>query len=212
MICVSLAHMNYDDIRSALPKAELAELRLETLDLDEDQLLEILKAHKGIVATCRPGTLSEEERINKLLFAIDHGARYVDVEVEAGHEFTTQIVSNANVGGCDSIISYHNFEFTPSREELESIVNDCFSKGAEVAKIACMVNENWDAARLLSLFEMNRRLIVVGMGAKGRVTRLAAPLLGAEFTFASPEEGKETAPGQISLRRMKKIYKELGIT
>lgn len=211
MICVSLAHMNHDEIRSVLAKTELVELRLETLDLDDAQLKEILRKHKGILATCRPGTMSEEERIRKLLLAADHGARYVDIEVDASHEFTTQVVSNANVGGCDSIISYHNFDFTPSKEELEDIIQECFSRGAEVAKIACMVNETWDAARLLSLYEMNRRLIVIGMGEKGLVTRIAAPLLGAEFTFASLEEGKETAPGQIALHRMKKIYKELGL-
>ncbi len=211
MICVSLAQMNYAEILAALAKSALVELRLESLDLDDDQLKKILGGHKGIVATCRPGKLSEEERIHKLVLAVDQGARYVDIEVAASHELTTRIVSSANVSGCDSIISYHNFDFTPSREVLEDIVQECFSRGAEVAKIACMVNENGDAARLMSLYELNRRMIVIGMGEKGLITRLAAPVLGAEFTFASLEEGKETAPGQISLSRMKKIYRELGV-
>ena len=35
------------------------------------------------------------------------------------------------------------------------------------------------------------------MGNKGRITRIAAPLLGSPFTFASLSKGKETAEGQI---------------
>ncbi len=45
-------------------------------------------------------------------------------------------------------------------------------------------------------------MVIIGMGEKGVITRVAAPMLGAEFTFASAETGKETAPGQISKERL----------
>ncbi len=47
------------------------------------------------------------------------------------------------------------------------------------------------------------------MGDAGRITRVAAPLLGSEFTFASPGEGRETAPGQMSASQLNAIYKIL---
>ena len=38
---------------------------------------------------------------------------------------------------------------------------------------------------------------MIGMGKKGRITRVVAPLVGSPFTFASLIEGRETAEGQI---------------
>jgi 3-dehydroquinate dehydratase len=43
------------------------------------------------------------------------------------------------------------------------------------------------------------------MGEEGKITRAAAPFLGAEFTFAALDESRATAPGQLSLEAMEKI-------
>ena len=48
-------------------------------------------------------------------------------------------------------------------------------------------------------------MVVLGMGEMGKITRIMAPFLGAEFTFAAMDEGKETAPGQIPYLKMKEI-------
>jgi 3-dehydroquinate dehydratase len=34
-----------------------------------------------------------------------------------------------------------------------------------------------------------------------------APYLGAEFTFASPGGGSETAPGQLDMKQLIELYK-----
>jgi 3-dehydroquinate dehydratase len=52
-------------------------------------------------------------------------------------------------------------------------------------------------------------MVIIGMGKLGVVTRIAAPLLGAEFTFAAPETGKETAPGQISKDKLLSIIRQI---
>ena len=49
-------------------------------------------------------------------------------------------------------------------------------------------------------------MIALGMGKKGKITRLAAPLLGAPFTYASPAAGSETGPGQLEMDTLIKIY------
>ena len=43
------------------------------------------------------------------------------------------------------------------------------------------------------------------MGAKGRLSRVAAPLLGSCMSYASLEDGAESAPGQLTAREMKTI-------
>jgi 3-dehydroquinate dehydratase-1 len=72
-----------------------------------------------------------------------------------------------------------------------------------------MVNDNKDNAAILSLFQLGKRLVALGMGEKGKITRVMTPFLGAEFTFASPDQGEGTAPGQITTERMKGVFNEL---
>jgi 3-dehydroquinate dehydratase-1 len=45
------------------------------------------------------------------------------------------------------------------------------------------------------------------MGDAGKITRIAAPLLGAPFTYASAEDTKKTAPGQIKADKIDAIIK-----
>jgi 3-dehydroquinate dehydratase len=48
------------------------------------------------------------------------------------------------------------------------------------------------------------------MGENGKVSRLLSPLFGAFFTFASLEQGNETAPGQMTIQDMRASYELLG--
>ena len=52
-------------------------------------------------------------------------------------------------------------------------------------------------------------MVVIGMGREGLITRVAAPFLGAEFTFASPGKGKETAPGQLSRAELANLIDQI---
>ena len=72
-----------------------------------------------------------------------------------------------------------------------------------------MVRSESDAARLLGLLGRWQDTVVVGMGDLGRVTRVAALLLGSPFSYAAPDDGVETAPGQLPLSAMTRILLEL---
>jgi len=50
------------------------------------------------------------------------------------------------------------------------------------------------------------------MGDEGRISRIASPMMGAFLTYASVADGKETAPGQISIGDMITIFRILGMT
>jgi 3-dehydroquinate dehydratase len=52
-------------------------------------------------------------------------------------------------------------------------------------------------------------MVPIGMGEQGVITRIAAPLLGAEFTFAAPEGKPGTAPGQISKEKLHSILRQI---
>lgn len=180
----------------------------------------------GINATGSPGTgihvagisgtgihsISAAERKRLLLKAIGAGAAFVDVELEAPQAYRQEIVRKARAIGCRVIISHHDYERTPDAAALRKAVARCFRCGADIAKIACRVNADCDNARLLGLLDCQRKLVVVGMGPKGRITRIAAPLLGSRFTFASATAGKETAEGQVGRAELERIIRILRIS
>jgi 3-dehydroquinate dehydratase-1 len=81
--------------------------------------------------------------------------------------------------------------------------------GADIAKLATFSKSKADNARLLSLYSNDKPIVALGMGETGKITRLMAPLLGAEFTFAAMDDGQPTAPGQITYSNMKEILNKL---
>ncbi|MFH0885311.1 MAG: type I 3-dehydroquinate dehydratase [Candidatus Micrarchaeota archaeon] len=212
MICVSIAEHTVDGCIKALEGLTLAEIRMDAFEPNElspANIRRIFSLPLKLIATCRPGIRDEEHRRNALMNAIESGAAYVDIEVESDDGLKSDVAAKARGKGCKVIVSYHDYRKTPPSEELRQIIEWCFQSGADIAKISCMANSEKDNARLLGLLDLGRPLIVIGMGDKGRLTRVVAPLLGAAFTYASASMGKETAPGQIDKARLEKIMEDL---
>jgi 3-dehydroquinate dehydratase type I len=202
MICISIAEPTPEQCLAALEGVSFAEIRLDGMSVDENGVRRIFSGRRGLIATCRPGGMPDETRKALLLAAIAAGASYVDIEVEAGEDYRRPIVASAKKADCRIIVSYHNFGKTPSRSELEAVVERCFAGGADVAKIACRVESDRDNSRLLGLLDDARSLAVMGLGRKGAITRVMASLLGAAFVYASRGEGTETAEGQFDHDRL----------
>lgn len=210
MICVSLADISPEQCLLELEGLELAEIRIDRMQLTEDQLKEIFSCTARLVATCRPGGLyNEKERRQLLLAAIDAGAGYVDIEVEAEDELKRELLEAARHSGCKLIVSFHDYSGTPDTEGLRLIVERCFQDGADTAKIACTANSPAEAARILGLLDDEREIIAIGMGEYGRITRIAAPILGSPFTYASVSDERSVAPGQIDYKRLRRFIREI---
>lgn len=212
MICLCIGKPSVALCQELLPGVELAEIRLDGTSLSSNEIQQIFALHDNLIATFRPkaGNEAPEMRKMALLTAVEAGAAYVDIEIEAVAVYKKEIMQTARLQECQVILSYHNYKNTPSKKQLETIIEQCFSQGAHIVKIACQVHSETDSARILSLYDYPGRLhqgkiIAVGMGEKGKITRLAAPLLGAPFTYASQSTGKETAPGQIDKDTLEKI-------
>jgi len=209
MICVSLADKNLDSCLDILDKVEMAEIRIDLTEFTDDEIRKIFSRKKKLIATCRPGIFAPEERKHKLMVAIESGATFVDIEYEAPEEYRSKLIDFAHTYQCDVILSYHNFELTPELDELERIMYQCFEMGADLAKIATMVRVNRDNSKILSLYKAPGRLVAIGMGELGKISRIVAPFLGAEFTFASLSEDNATAPGQLSYARLNQFIIEI---
>src|SRR5206468_9143370 len=106
------------------------------------------------------------------------------------------------------IASYHNFLETPA--DLAAIYRRLKRSGAQVLKIATQAVSFEDNFRLLEQAEVARcegiPIIIAAMGELGTLSRLVATGRGSLWTYASLQQGSESAPGQFTASALKEIY------
>ena len=228
MICTSLQHKNLDALFEALETTEMAEIRLDRCPLSPDDIEGLFgSSDVPLVATCRiaevladlqradgiPDTEKgrREQQIRayditerRLAKAVEAGAAYIDLEMEAPAPMSKRLRKAALENGTIVIRSYHDFTGTPSREKLAETISQCREFGAEVVKIVTTAQCEADVQTVLSLYEDFDRLIAFCMGEAGRQSRLDCLAKGAPYTYAAFTEDEATAPGQWTTASMEK--------
>lgn len=212
-ICVSLGQIDVPLCKQILQDEEYVEMRLDLIRNSEAALELISAARAEVIATCHGDDFGNRLKSRKEIIrqAISKGASFVDIDGTEAVQEWQDIISAAKGVNCKVIVSFHDYEKTPSREHLESLIASSFASGADIAKIACMVQSDSDNAALLGLLAHAQPLIVVGMGEIGRLTRWVAPLLGSYLTYAAPEEALPTAAGQYTAQELRRLYEALGV-
>ena len=156
-----------------------------------------------------------EARVEFLLEALERGADYVDVALSTDPKLIKKLVQqrDAKEPKAKLILSYHNFKETPPVEDLQKIVQDAHKQGADMVKIATFIKNVSENVVLLDLLkwatETKIPLIVIGMGDKGNLTRVIAPLLGSPLYYAPMDEDTATAPGQLTKMDLDSIWGHL---
>ena len=249
MICTTIQNRNLEQIYEALEQCEMAEIRLDRCELSAKEIDELFTADIPLVATCRISEvmatepslqdLPEHSREikamqiaeRKLVRAIEAGARYVDVEMEAQKQMSKRVRQAAHENGTIFIRSYHDFEGTDSLEALKALVEKCLYHGADMVKIVTTAKSDVDVRKVMALYDWcreekavqqpalkNRKskeeksvgsladggLIAFCMGEAGRQSRLECLKHGAPYTYAALTEEESAAPGQWAAGEMKK--------
>ena len=222
-ICVSIACENeteaVDLARQSEIHADIIEIRLDRLTNPEIEPF-VKGLSKPLLFTNRPewegGAFmgSEAERIDLLLKAIQNNCALVDLELKTAHELRAEmldvLIKHPLTG---LIISWHDFSGTPSSDELGDILQQQIESGAHVGKIVTMANSYEDVLKVLNLqtiaVENNFPLIFFCMGRMGMVSRLATLRLGGFMTYAAPDGGDESAPGQMKVTTLRTMLKKL---
>ena len=147
---------------------------------------------------------AEELAENQLLKAIEAGAKYVDLEVEAPPMMGRKIRQACQEYGTMLIRSFHDFEGTPPEATLLSTLDKGRRFGGEVVKIVTTATSKADADRVMALYREAEpgTLVAFCMGPEGRESRLEALRQGAPFTYACLTSEEATAPGQWTVAEM----------
>lgn len=238
MICTTIQNKNLDQILEALESCEMAEIRLDRCSLSLRDIEECFTSDVPLVATCRIADLIETEPAlqdesltpqskeikaaqiaeKRLCKAIEAGARYVDVEIEAPKQMSKRVRNVAHENGTVFIRSFHDFEGTDSLEALKAVVEKCCYHGADMVKVVTTAHTQEDADKVLSLYDWcsgmsaseNEKiaslaeggLIAFCMGDAGRQSRLDCLRKGSPYTYAAVSEDEAAAPGQWTASEM----------
>lgn len=189
------------------------ELRLDVIDdIDTDKAKDIIESikkitQKPIILTNRTKNeggffeRSEEERI-KILSDNAHLVEITDVELSTQEHLRQMVTDNAN----KTIISYHNFDETPSEDTLQETIDKSFEIG-DIPKIAVKPHTMEDTYIILRLLMKNKGIIAISMDSIGSYTRIMAPIMGAPVTYAAITD--ESAPGQLDIKTTTLMIKKL---
>ena len=98
--------------------------------------------------------------------------------------------------------------------ELGKVLDEEVALGADVCKIittARAVKDNLTTLNFVSEASKKAKIVCFAMGDLGKQSRLVSPVLGAFFTFASLDEKRKTAKGQLTIQEMNSAYEALGL-
>lgn len=204
-ICVSLAASEIPALLAAydqLSDVDLVEVRLDALvpsatAVDVRQALE--KAPVDVLVTCRRSSDGggfdgdEGARHELITAALDAGARYVDVELDAA--WAAQVIGEARER---VVLSHH---WTGSRpDDIDQKVTRILELRPAVAKLVTAATAPDDALPMLAAGDALRAAgldcTCFCMGSAGAGSRLADLSRGGVWSYASTPLGSPTAPGQ----------------
>lgn len=227
LVCVPLVGKTEEEIRTEarnIPAIapDAIELRVDAWDFVEEtgKALSMIGEVRTIVGelpvilTCRGHweggvkKVADEKKFLLYKEAAEAGfVDFIDMELAYGDGKIREILAMLEPTSIPLIISCHDFEKTPSKEMIFSLLAAEIRAGAQVAKFAAMPRCEEDVLSLLSATLMARRqypdvpLITMSMGESGAMSRITGGLFGSDLTFAVGS--KASAPGQIPVAALR---------
>jgi 3-dehydroquinate dehydratase / shikimate dehydrogenase len=200
-------------IRSALRETPTIEIRLDWLvnDAERSKVLAYvgkLRSQAAVfLATCRRKGAggrfggSIDAQLYWLIQAREAGCQWCDIEVETMRKLPGQSAREYAVPP-RIMLSIHDFQRTP---ELRSAIHLPSRAEVDAIKIAAHSRTIGDSVRLLRWAGRSGGCIAVPMGEVGLPARVLALREGSVMAYAPVAVA--TAPGQVSLRDFKHIYR-----
>jgi 3-dehydroquinate dehydratase type I len=219
-LCVPVVEAKVARARSrylrAARKGLWAEIRLDYLE--KPDLKRLFHSLPGpVIATNRLRAEggrwagSEADRRSLLEEALTWGVQAVDVEFSTDAAWRRELY--ARRGQTRLILSWHDFEGTPENVELDRIFSDMLAQEADILKLVTQARTPEDNLRVLALIPRARAagkdIIAFCMGPLGKWSRVAAAFLGSYVTFAPFNPKQASAPGQITVNEMRRVWRTL---
>jgi len=234
MICVPIMAKTAAQARrrvvAAAPLAEVLELRLDLIvGIGLEELVGAVRDARPVKILVTAGRQAAAQaawekaggiqptaaNVAPLLArAVALGVDFIDVPLGTAPEEVAALRAAAATRGGKTrlIVSHHDFQETPPELELRGLFHAC-AVSADIVKLVTWAQRPEDNLTLLGIIPYARKhggeIIAFCMGPLGRLSRIAAPLLGSYLSFAALKHGAGSAPGQLTVREMRKMLQLL---
>lgn len=226
-ICVPLVGRTLEELleeAEALKplQPDVVEWRVDYLEQAPDPIA-VLEALRGIAAalpelpliftfrSAREGgekeiSAADYERLNAAA-AASGLADFIDVELFGEEDSVRRQIAAAHEQGVFVILSNHDFQGTPSEEEIVARLRKAQELDGDLPKIAVMPQNPGDVLTLLaatlkmSELYADRPIITMSMAGAGVISRLAGEVFGSALTFGAAK--KPSAPGQVAAAELR---------
>jgi 3-dehydroquinate dehydratase/shikimate dehydrogenase len=175
---------------------------------------DFVELHPGValIGTCRReanggkfrGTVSAQLEV--LLTAAAAGFPLVDLELQSAKSARRSELEKLR-SATALILSFHDFRATEKLEEtfraMQAIAADCY----KIVATAASLHDNVKMMKFLEEKSQTQSVVGLCMGEQGIISRLLGLRAGSHFTFAASGEGEETAPGQMTARQLREMFR-----
>jgi len=173
-----------------------------------------LETHQYVTAigTCRradnggkfKGSLAAQLEV--LAKAAAAGCHIVDLELQSASKAKPEAIARLRSRAA-LILSFHDFHATRNLDETLAKMLKLPADFYKVVGTATTLSDNVAMMKFLQRQSGQHALIGLCMGEQGIISRVLSVRAGSVFTFAAVSADLKTAPGQVSARDLRSIYR-----
>jgi 3-dehydroquinate dehydratase / shikimate dehydrogenase len=226
-VCVPVCVQRASDLAAAIERAaevaDIIEVRLDCLAENEREMTTsslpgcLNSAGTPTILTLRSaeqgGYTSVNHEARRRFWSSLHnlpGNCLIDLELDLVLDFAAdEPHAESWIDWGRVICSHHDFGGVPV--DLDRIYERMAATPARILKIAVQADDATDCLPIFRLLERarseGREMIAIAMGQAGIMTRILGPSRGSFLTFGSLDEENATAPGQLTARDMREVYR-----
>lgn len=207
------------------PNADVAEFRIDLLDFAGDtqqviqlgQELNTILKDKPLIATIRThnegGKLTVTDQDYEKIYSAYLNQPFMqllDIEMFRQEASVKRLVKLAHNKKVLVVMSNHDFDKTPSEQEIVKRLLKQDQLGADILKIAVMPKSKADVLTLMNATlkvsqQSQKPLLTMSIGRLGTISRIATANMGGSMSFGMI--GEASAPGQIDVTELKRLLK-----
>src|SRR5664279_85881 len=220
-VCLALSGDTAEDMlataESMARDNPFIEFRLDYLKQPMGALPKIhrfLETHQYVTAigTCRradnggkfKGSLASQLEVLRKANAA--GCQIVDLELQSALKAKPEAVARLR-SRAGLILSFHDFRATRNLDETLEKMLKIPADFYKVVSTATTLSDNVAMVKFLQTQSGKHALLGLCMGEQGIISRVLSVRAGSVFTFGAISDDLKTAPGQVSARDLRSIYR-----
>lgn len=201
-LCVTINTGSESEIQQILNKYGFVEFHFDKIHFNLELYKQAVDRNIKTVATL--GKLLDFDNDYRNIYSVllNKQPAYIDLSIASSPAIIKNFKSHFS---SKLILSYHDFDGTPSCRILNELIARASDYKADVIKIACRANTIVDVLNLMDLYADYSNLISIPLGKEWGVYRLYSLKSGAVFMYVASDELNPIVEGQLDYETMKAL-------